>query len=488
MTDIIYISDYGATGDGISDDGPTISRAVRDALQGGKTLVFEPLKKYRIETSENALPPFSSPFSIGNCRGLTIDGQGSVFIFRPGLSYFVICDSEDITLRNCIFDYTVSPYLCGKVLSTEGQKVRFSTDIEPYTDEFDYSGIVSFSIKYNPGKQRRPHRFISYMKRTGEKQIEVTYTNTPRVSEGDLVFLPNPGVGHCHSETIYMGGNHGTLRFENIEINSASSFIAAIKGNDAEMYFDNFSFLPSRNNDRPLKMVSWRDGFHCKDNRRPMHWANCRCGVLFDDVFNLSGTLGYVSFAKEDGHIGLLNYEFLRNGRNIPFTACPGDVLDFYDIRDGKFYGTAEITDVHCGDDSITVISVSDKDLAGKIPVGCVAGNRSSCAPGSTVDNCSFEGTFRFLRDVKIENTDFNLLEIWMMVEGSVEGPLPGNIEYKNCTFRGGHIEIDAFNRETSEYMPEIAGHIRGISAVGCRFEDDWQFICNTKKCKLKVE
>lgn len=485
MDKIINVSQYGAKGDGVTDDGPSISKAVNDALSGGCALCFEAGKTYRIESTENSLFPFTSPFSIGKCRGLTIDGHGARLIYNPRINYFVICDSEDITIRNFVFDYTVTPYLCGVVTEIDGQTVRFSTDVEPYADECDYSGMVAFSIKYNPGKQRRPHRFISFMKKTGEKQVDVTYINSLGVSCGDLVFLPNPGVGHCFGETVYMGGNRGTLRFENIEINAASTFIAAIKGNDAEMFFDRVDFIPPAGVDRTLKMVAWRDGFHCKDNRRPMHWDNCRCGVLFDDVFNLSGTLGVVNGKGPDGSLDMLNYEYLRMGRHIPFSANPGDVLDFYDIRDGKFYGTSEIENVIYNENGTTSVRLSDRTLSDAVPDGCVAGNRSSCAPGSTVKNCSFEGTFRFLRDVSIENTDFNLLEIWMMVEGSVEGPLPGNIGFSGCTFRGGNIEIDAFNRETNTYMPEIAGHIKNIRAVDCRFEEDWKFVCNTKKCEL---
>ena len=111
---------------------------------------------------------------------------------------------------------SVPVYMVGKVTSVNGSLVTYATDINPYTDSFDFSSVNGFSIKYNEGIQNRPHMFMGEMNKTGEKTVTVEYNGTPGYGVGDLVFLPNPGIGHCIGEMIYIGGCENALLFENI--------------------------------------------------------------------------------------------------------------------------------------------------------------------------------------------------------------------------------------------------------------------------------
>ena len=122
-------------------------------------------------------------------------------------------------------------YLVGRVESVDGKTVAFSVDREPYLASYDFTAVNGFAIRYNEGVQGRPHRFLRTMERTGERQVKVTYASSTDCVRGDLVFLPNPGIGHAYSEAIYIGGCGGALVFENITIRQAPSFIMAIKGN-----------------------------------------------------------------------------------------------------------------------------------------------------------------------------------------------------------------------------------------------------------------
>ncbi len=480
MKTILYAADFGAVGDGIRDDGPAICEAVKAAIAQHAELRFGENKTYYVGTSPTKAVVFYTPFGFENAHDVTVDGCGSTFLMAPGINYFVIQSSSDITLKNCHFDYAETVYLVGKVKATDGCTVTFDTDREPYKDVFDYAPYVAFSIRYNEGLQRRPHRFLTYMEKTGSREVAITYKKDPQYEIGDVVYIPNPGIGHVFSETIYVADNTGTLTYENIKIHAAPSFIFVMRRNRAVSVFDGVDFMPREDDDRAIKMVSWRDGYHVKDNRGPAHWKNCRVGVLYDDVYNVSNTLGVVDAVTEDGHMVASNYEYRCGNRQVPFDAEVGDEVDFYDIRDGKYYGFAVVDTVEVIDGASHITFCDAKSPITAVPAGCLIGNRMSCSPGSTVTDCEFEGTFRFIRNIKIENTVFHLLEIWMMVEGDPEGPLPGDIEYRNCTFRRGNIQVDAYHRGTCEYMPEIGREIQNIRAIDCRFEESPRILGQT--------
>ena len=485
--DILLAADFGVVGDGVTDDGPAISEAVRAAVERQATLRFEAGKTYYVGTATNTAAVFRSPFSMKDASGVTLDGQGAIFRMKPGLSFFALAGCKDIQLENCVFDMAESVYLVGRVESVDGKTVAFSVDREPYLASYDFTAVNGFAIRYNEGVQGRPHRFLRTMERTGERQVKVTYASSPDCVRGDLVFLPNPGIGHAYSEAIYIGGCGGALVFENITIRQAPSFIMAIKGNNAEMYFENVDMLPDAEDGREIHMVSWRDGYHCKDNRLPIHWNECDVGVLYDDVFNISNTLGYITEVADDNVFTAVNYELWLQGRRISPGYRIGDVVDVYDLGNGAFCGTGTVRRVVNNADGSSTVTLEYGETLNNVKTGFVVANRATGAPGSTITNSRFTGTFRFLRDLRVENCRFETLATWIMVEGSVEGPLPGNIDFINCTFDGGgSIQIDALNRGTGRKLRKIAKEIHDIGFWGCTFVGNTK-ISSDLKCDYTV-
>lgn len=473
---VLYAADFGVVGDGVTDDGPAIDRAVEEAVSRQATLRFEAGKTYYIGSTGRNASAFSSPFAMNGADGVTVDGGGSVFRFGVGINYIVLTSGADIRFCNMKFDLTVSPYLVGTVTAVEGTTVTFATDSEPYADSWNYGGS-GFSIKYNEGTQNRPHMMIEQMRRVGEREIEVRYTaNTHPHAVGDVVFLPNPGIGHVQSEIIYVSDNTGCLVFENIEVWASPSFIANIRSNDAEIYFENVDFIPGEENHRAIQMVSWRDGYHVKDNRRPIHWNECDVGVLFDDVFNVSNTLGCVTAVRNGNRFTVANYEFYERGSYVAFDCREGDMVDLFSAA-GEYAGAATVRRVLSNPNGTVDIVLDYGVEMTEVEKGWLVGNRDTCAPGSTITDSRFEGTFRFRRDICIRNCDFRMLAIWIHEDGSVEGPLPGNIDFVNCNFYGGSIDIGAEGKA-------VRNAIRDIGFWDCSFEDGAE-IARGRGCKI---
>ena len=67
--DILLAADFGVVGDGVTDDGPAISEAVRAAVERQATLRFEAGKTYYVGTATNTAAVFRSPFSMKDASG-----------------------------------------------------------------------------------------------------------------------------------------------------------------------------------------------------------------------------------------------------------------------------------------------------------------------------------------------------------------------------------------------------------------------------------
>lgn len=462
---VLKAADFGVKGDGVTDDGPAIGKAIEAAMEQQAILQFESGKVYYVGSTDRSAGPFGSPFAMNGADGVTVDGGGSVFRFAPGISYFAMTDNTDIRICNMKLDMSVSPYMVGTVKAVEGVNVIYTTDIEPNQSFNDSRGYTNFSIEYNEGKQERPHRFINSMTKTASKEIKVEYqTESHGYAVGDKVFLPNPGIGNTLSEIMYIASNTGCMVFENIEVWAAPSFIANIRDNDAELYFENVDYIPGEENNREIKMVSWRDGYHVKDNRRPIHWNECDVGVLFDDVYNVSNTLGLITAVKNGNQMTVTQYEMYTHGSYYPFNCRVGDVIEVFSTK-GVFAGVATVRRVVSNPNGTVDLTLDYGANLKKMEEGWLVGNRDTCAPGSTVTNSRFTGTFRFRRDIRIENCVFDMLITWIREDGSVEGPIPGNVDYINCTFNGGSIDIGAAGASVRSAMKDFG-------FWGCTFND----------------
>ena len=460
---VLNAADFGVKGDGVTDDGPAIGKAIEAAIAQKATLRFESGKTYYIGSTDRSAGPFSSPFAMNGAEGVTVDGGGSVFRFAPGINYFALTSNKDIRFCNMKLDLSVSPYLVGTVKAVDGANVTYTTDIEPHQTYVDSRNSVNFSIKYNEGTQQRPHQFINTVQKTASKEVKVEYQHENHgYSVGDKVFLPNPGVGNALSEIMYISANTGCMVFENIEVWAAPSFIANVRENDAEIYFENVDYVPGAENDREIKMVSWRDGYHVKDNRRPIHWNECDVDVLFDDVFNVSNTLGYITSVKNGNRFTVTQYELYTHGSFHPFSCREGDVIDVFSSK-GVYAGEATIRRIIENPNGTMDLVLDYGEGLRKMEEGWLVGNRDTCAPGSTITNSRFTGTFRFRREIRIENCVFDMLVTWIREDGSVEGPIPGNIDYINCTFNGGNIDIGAAGAS-------VRAAITDIGFWGCTF------------------
>lgn len=142
--------------------------------------------------------------------------------------------------------------------------------------------------------------------------------------------------------------------------------------------------------------------------------------------------------------------------------------LDAYDIKTGAYIGRGRVK---------AVLAQSPKQIVLEEPLpgldksdGVRVAFVSLATPGSQIIDCCVKGTVRFRGPITVKNTTFDILEMWEMVEGDTEGPIPRDVVFENCTFKHGVITCDALNRGTNKSLPDIARQI-GITFTDCTFE-----------------
>ena len=102
--------------------------------------------------------------------------------------------------------------------------------------------------------------------------------------------------------------------------------------------------------------------------------------------------------------------------------------------------------------------------------------------------NCDLTGTLRFRGPCTVEDTKIDMLRMWLMVEGDVEGPIPCDIRFRNCVFNGGGIEVWGYNRPEDIVLPNLGQEIKNIvfedCQLNCRFDMATNIVMHDSRVK----
>lgn len=472
----IYVSDFGAIGDGITDDGVAVRKAVRKA-SSSKTpcnVVFDEGKTYycnQILTSGNSTGVIetSALLYLDDANDVVLCGNGARLELGVGITASYIKASSNITIQDLTIDYRIQPFVSGSVIKYDNAKMRFQieTDQSMHLEDgvFETTSSTYFAL---PNLRDTKRNFLTITK---YEEIDATHywvypanysfaisqistygSNTPWIwPAGESAHLTGP---------INSINDSGNITYQNVRYEASRAFLFNLRSNVGEIHFYNVDLQPSQDCDIQY-MVSWRDVFHIKDGRAPVILEDCDIGWAGDDFINISCTSCYIT--EIDGNNIVL--------KTTEFNSAPnwmeGDLIEAYNSRTGKYYGTATIVAV----DSKTGIFTLDKKIPGlEVSDDVRVDSPNAASPGSKITNCTFAGTGRFKGEVEVNNCYFDLLALWLETEISYEGPIPKKIVFNNCTFENGGIEIGAFNRAVpGSSFPEVGKKI-DITFNQCTF------------------
>ena len=492
----LRVKDFGAKGDGVSDDGEAIFDAISE-LQNcgpGSKLVFESNKTYYVKSVK-----LSAVMYISGVRGLTVDGQGSTILLDTAKEYLSVSQTKDCAVNNLNFDLKTKPAFtatCVSVDAAEGAAVmKADRDIgldngQVYTSPLSgWFGVINRA-------DSRFHMYISKYEMIDRSartfRVYFTSDTNTRVwaSNGNLqangMICPMPNIGHLIERGFTITSNYD-FAMNNDNIHSCARFGMYIGQNEGKLSFNSVNFVPADNDlDRNMNFTSWRDTFHVKDNRAAISWKNCRATGNYDDVYNISSSTLYVSdYNLAKNRITLIWPE--AKGRTY-YKIKAGDVLSVIDNETGEDWGTATVKRVvkQAGEENIVVLD-KPLDMITNTGTGVLAFFKNRCAPGSSITDCDFNGTFRFRGPLTVSNTHFYNQRTWIDLYGTIEGPIPENITFKNCTIESGSgatVIIGANSGNTGKY----GYHVKDIVFEGCKLDSQSLSIYESDEAYVKLK
>lgn len=196
----LNIRDFGARGDGVTDDAEAIQRAIAAADSGEIRTVFLPKGRYLVRHKEQYMPPLSdgdrsdtwpsdhpSGALMIHARNIRIMGEPGteLLVDNPQSSALVILGSENVQISDLTIRYdppvSVSGVVTG-VIPPDQLKVRFDAGADPeapYFRERAFRGLFRFYAADSlPGTSRPafsnavPHMYDAELIPLGNRQYQ----------------------------------------------------------------------------------------------------------------------------------------------------------------------------------------------------------------------------------------------------------------------------------------------------------------------------
>ncbi|MGO8749593.1 MAG: hypothetical protein ACLQNE_26860 [Thermoguttaceae bacterium] len=404
----VRVADFGARGDGVTDDGPAVQRALAEArkLPSPVTLRFEKGRTYPIKTA-----PSTWVFHLNGLRDFTLDGNGSTFVLDARLRLIHLTGCTRVTVRGFSLDFDLLPFADGTIVAKNPAarsvdvRVHNGFALPPLGGPTREREQAYFAMFWNPG----PHSLIGehyFLQDTQEaypgslKDRIIRAVAAPgfqdfaHIRENQTrISLPVRGVahkveGHGASPAIVIEENQD-VRFEDMNVWSAPLFAVNVARNRGECIFRRFNICPKPGTGRLTS--SWRDGFHVKGNYARLLWEDCHLEGMNDDAFNIATHSSQV--------VAALSPTEMRIRQNFPLGFVPyqtGDTLAAFDVYGGKLLGEAKVIRavaegavdaVHPDRPAPQLRLTLDRAMVG-IAKGDLVWNQSSANPNTTLRRC----------------------------------------------------------------------------------------------------
>ncbi|HEY5668239.1 MAG TPA: hypothetical protein VIR03_03675, partial [Candidatus Saccharimonadales bacterium] len=373
---VLHVKDYGAVGDGVTDDTTAIQTAVLAAINSSAILVFGLHKTYKI-TSAIAMGP-------ANTTAWTLDGQSSTIIQYTNNTQIFHFTNENVN-RFTIANFTLKWNSAQPVTNTTAIAIHFdsSTSLSYGWYNFELSSLT-FSNGYQgiaSSSTASPNTLI-----WGADFSHLYYTSS---MSGAAVRL-TPGAGgdpnnHIHdsyfqgigntTEPIIWLSNQTALCLSNLEFND--TFSQEISINTA----DGFTILACRS-ERPTLNANYQGKWVISNSRGEIIGSTFQ--TVTTNVANWAFLIRCISSAAvRIGTLSLLGAYTATSGSTAMLAATGASNI----IYDGPFFNNPGINPFYLFDDTPShIVRYNGNDFRGTgIQVQKIITSNTSQAAATTV-------------------------------------------------------------------------------------------------------
>ena|GEM_PF-985092 len=429
-TKTFRVEDFGAKGDGVHDDGPAISKAIIEAgkdKSAEKIVQFKANATYRIASAPET-NSFKRVMNVIGAENVKIRGNNTKLLMKAPYRVAYIYESKNIEFSGFIIDYDPKPFVSATVKEVNVSKSYIDFECK---HDLGFTGTVNPPSPYFAFRNRKDERLhfnITSMTKMSNNTYRFYMADPARVQRavvGESFILPVYGSSH-NIGGIFTLEQTENCEVKNVTVYSMPDFGFGLRENSGTIRFTNVQIKPEPGSD--VYLASWRDGFHIKDNYGKLIWDNCYIGPLGDDAFNLSSVICNVDFYNADTRVVNMTPaegSTVRNGIKV------GDELVAYNMTTGDYYGIAKVEKVLSNTNSINIRIDRSLPIVKGCQIGLYSFNKDF-----VVKNSYIEGTVRVRSTGTFENCEFNVFWVRVENESYVEGPVPKDILFKNCTFK----------------------------------------------------
>jgi hypothetical protein len=447
---VIEVARLGLRGDGITDDGPAIARALEEAAcsDGGATLVFPRGKTVRVATA-----PERYAFRLDGASDVTVDGNGCTFLLAPEVRFLRLRNSRRVTFRDLNVDFAPLPFADATVTEVHARERSIDVRLAPWVESAPLGGPTKedgeqafFGMLWFPG----PYGTISRHYWT-ERMTAGPEPGTVRVRAGgdfkrfgDIeadewrISLPVPGIAHRYGP----GGcldifDNDTVTFEDVELWSAPWFGFRVMRNSGAVTFRRVHIRPKPGTGRLTS--TWRDGFHVKGNSGTLLWEDCVLTGMNDDAFNISTHASRVREVLSPTEVVVM--------QTFPLSPMPWHVgatmraADFDartligEARIAKVVESGETREIRGKPAATPVTLTLERPIRG-LRTGAMVWEPESSNPRTTLRRCRIEKSCRLQSPVTLDTCEVTAF-LWFYAE-KVEGPFPSGAVVRDCTLKRG--------------------------------------------------
>jgi hypothetical protein len=294
--EVFQVKDFGATGDGKTDDFAAIQKAVAAARESGCGIVrFDGSLTYRVigktDFTEEAL------FDLTGAKHLKVEGRGATIVLHPPDAFALVDGAENIQIDSFKIDYDPKPYYQGMIRNIDVEAMTIDIEVpdrypvpEVGKNEFHAPFFGRSFIPDAPGA-RSGHGDNIYIE-------EVTRLDDDRHLR---IHLRQNALGSSVPDTrlqprVRYAAEHGATEFVVPHVKYGHRGFGTRVTDSARVTLSNLHYycvphfwLPIQHNTGPITLrnvdlttpdpetelfVSWRDGLHVKNGR----W-----GILIED-------------------------------------------------------------------------------------------------------------------------------------------------------------------------------------------------------------